>query len=291
MRRTMLFIPGNNPGMLLNGDVFGADSIILDLEDAVSPNEKDAARILVRNALRSLEYEGVEVIVRINSLSTPFWKRDLEVIIPEQPDVILPTKIQCREDIEIIDSYITNIEKEKGLPLNKVKLMPLLETALGIENAFEIAKASPRIDALYLGAEDLTADLKAKRTKEGKEIFYSRSRILVAAKAAGLPAVDTPFTDVDDEEGLIKDAVFAREMGFNGKAVISPRHIDHVNRIFTPSQQEIEYAQDVMEVIETAKKQGKGAISLNGKMIDAPIVERARQILEMAESLGRRQTK
>ncbi|MGE4282091.1 MAG: CoA ester lyase [Clostridia bacterium] len=288
MRRTALFIPGNNPGMLLNGDVFGADCVIFDLEDAVSIREKDAARILVKNALGSFGYKGVEVIIRINSLSTSFWKSDLDMIVPMMPDAILPPKIQCREDIKKIDSYITDMEKYSNSEEGKIKLIPLLETALGVENAFDIAKASARVEALLLGAEDLTADLGAKRTKEGKEIFYGRSRVLVAAKSAGISAIDTPFTDVDDEEGLMKDAVFAREMGFGGKAVISPRHIEIVNKVFSPSEDEIYYAQRVMETIEAAKRQGKGVVSLDGKMIDAPIVERARQILENAHSLGRR---
>jgi len=287
MRRSLLFVPGNSPGMLLNGCVFGADSVIFDLEDAVSPDEKDAARILVRNALETLDYYDIERIVRINSIQTPFWKKDLEMIIPAKPDLIMPPKIQGKEEIKEIDDYISGLEKNKGLPLGKIKFIPLIETALGVEKAFDIAQASSRVEALFLGAEDLTADLGAKRTKESKEIFYSRSRIVVAAKAAGIAAIDTPFTDVNDEEGLIQDAVFAKEMGFDGKAVISPRHIEDVNRTFTPSEEEIKYAQRVISTIERAEKEGKGVVSLDGKMIDAPIVERAKQVLKIAHSLRR----
>lgn len=289
MRRSMLFIPGNNPGMLLNADVHRADSIILDLEDAVSPYEKDAARILVRNAMQYLDYGRCEVIVRINSLGTGFWQDDIEMIVPLKPDILMPTKVNGAEDIHILCDYISKVEEKCKMEQNTVSLMPLLETALGIENAFSIAKASKRVTALYLGAEDLTADLRAKRTKGGFEIEYSRGRLLMAARAAGIAAYDTPFTDVDDEEGLQKDAEVAREMGYTGKAVISPRHVDTINRVFSPSKSEVDYALEVLAAIEEAQKQGKGAVSLRGKMIDAPIVERAKQVVAMMQELrGRR---
>lgn len=283
LRRSLLFIPGNNPGMLLNGVVFGSDSIIFDLEDAVSPAEKDSARILVRNALKTLNFEEVETVVRVNALETPYWEEDLEYIIPQRPDCIMPPKSQRKEDIEQFDEYISKVEKESGIPQGQTKLIPLIETALGVENAFEIASASKRVVAIFLGAEDLTANLGAKRTKSSEEIFYSRSRIVVAAKAAGVGAIDTPFTDVDDEEGLIKDATFAKDLGFDGKSVISPRHIDGVNMVFTPSEEEIEYAKRVIDAIEQGKAEGKGVISLDGKMVDAPIVARAEKIMEMAK--------
>jgi citrate lyase subunit beta/citryl-CoA lyase len=284
LRRSLLFIPGNSPGMLLNGAVFGADCVIYDLEDAVPLNEKDSARILVRNVLSALD-EIVERIVRINSIQTPFWKSDLDMIIPHKPEAILLPKTQGKEDVQEVDDYLLDIEKKERLVPGLIKIIPLIETALGVEKAFEIAKASPRVDMLFLGAEDLTADLGAKRTKKGDEILYSRSRIIVAAKASGIAAIDTPFTDVNDEEGLIKDATFARELGFNGKAVISPRHIEDVNRIFSPSEEEISYAKRVVEASERAQKDGKGVVSLDGKMIDAPIVVRAKQVLKMADRI------
>lgn len=285
IRRSLLFVTGNSPGMILNGCIFGADSVVFDLEDAVSPGEKDAARILVRNALKTLDYGNTERIVRINSLKTPYWMDDLNMIIPAGPDVIMPPKVQGEEDIHRIESFISGIEKDRGIPAGRIKLLPLIESALGVEKAFEIAGASKRITGLFLGAEDLTADIGAKRTKKGNEILYSRSRIVIAAKAAGVSAIDTPYTDVNDEEGLIQDAVLARGMGFNGKAVISPRHVEYVNRVFTPTEEEIEYARRVLEATARGEKEGKGAVSLDGKMIDAPIVARAKQILEIAETL------
>ncbi len=281
----MLFMPGNNAGMLLNADALGADSVILDLEDAVSPAEKDSARILVRNALKFLNYSNCEVIIRINSIDTDFWKSDLEEIIPLMPHMIMPPKVSSAKDVQIVADYIREVEEKHNIK-NSTHIIPLIETALGVENAFEIAKSSDRVKAIFLGAEDLTADLRCKRTKKGDEIFYSRGRLVTAARAANIDVYDTPFTDVEDEDGLREDAMFAKSLGFTGKAAISPRHIMTINEVFSPTIEEIEYAKEVMDIIRVAKEQGKGAISLRGKMIDAPIVARARQTLEMAEQLG-----
>lgn len=285
MRRSMLFMPGNNAGMLLNADTLGADSIIFDLEDAVSPAEKDSARILVRNAMKYLNYGNCEIIIRINSIDTNFWKADLDEIIPLRPHMIMPPKVCSHKDIEVVEDYIKKVEKQHGID-TPVSIIALIETALGVENAYEIAASSERVKAIFLGAEDLTADLRCKRTKKGDEIFYSRERLVIAARAAGIDAYDTPFTDVEDEEGLKKDAEFAKSLGFTGKAAISPRHVMAINGVFSPTVEEIEYAKEVMDIIRIAKEQGKGAISLRGKMIDAPIVERARQTLEAAKALG-----
>ena len=282
MRRSMLFLPGNSPNILLNADFLGSDSIILDLEDAVAPTEKDSARILVRNAIRSLEYTR-EVIVRINPVDSPYWQKDLQAIIPVKPDMIMPTKVSCADDVKIIADYITKLEKEQGMEVGCTKIIPLIETALGVENAFQIASSDERVKAIFLGGEDLTADLRCKRTKEGTEIFYARSRMVMAGRAAGVDVYDTPWTDVEDYEGLIKDAAFAKSLGFSGKASISPRHVRFINDVFSPTEEEIQYAKDVFETIEKAKAEGKGVVSLRGKMIDAPIVARAKQVLEAAE--------
>jgi len=285
MRRSMLFLPGNTPNIIINGDALGADAVILDLEDAVSPSEKDAARILVRNAIKLMKFENCEVIVRVNSLDTDFWKSDLDEIVPMKPDFIMPPKTSSADDVHIIDSYISEVEKMSGIEPGAVKLMPLIETAMGIENAFQIATASKRVSALFLGGEDLTADLRCKRTKDGNEIDYARKRIVYAARAAGVDVYDTPFTDVEDDEGIYMDAEYARSLGFAGKASISPRHVAAINEVFSPSQKDIDYAYEVMDVIRMAKEQGRGAIALRGKMIDAPIVARAQQTIAMAEEL------
>lgn len=285
MARSLLFLPGNNPNMLINADCLGADGVIFDLEDAVSPAEKDAARILVRNTMRYMEL-SCERVVRINSVDTEYWREDLKAILPERPNAILLPKTARGEDIITLDGYISELEEKLSLPLGSVGIIALIETALGVENAFLIASASKRVKALFLGAEDLTADLQSKRTKESREIEYARTRLVVAARAAGVDVYDTPFTDVNDDEGIEKDALLAKALGFTGKASISPRHVEIINSVFSPSIEEIDYAYEVIDAIRRAKAEGKGAISLRGKMIDAPIVARANRTIELARMLG-----
>ena len=286
MRRSMLFLPGNTPNMLINGNCLGSDAVIFDLEDAVSPAEKDAARILVRNTMRYMDFGGCEIIVRINSIDTPYWKQDIDAILPQKPGLILLPKTGSAQDALEADAYISQVEEKLGFEKNTVGLMPLIETAMGVENAFAIASCTKRVKALFLGAEDLTADLQCQRTKEGREIEYARTRLVVAARAAGVDVYDTPFTDVNDDEGIVKDAELAKGLGFTGKASISPRHVEVINAVFSPTQKDVDYAYEVMEAIALAKEQGKGAIALHGKMIDAPIVARAQRTISMAEALG-----
>ena len=286
MRRSMLFLPGNTPNMIINGDALGADSIILDLEDAVSPDEKDAARFLVQSAIREMGFRGVEITVRINAIDTPYWKDDLDAIVPLKPDLIMPPKASSAADMQTLDAYISGIEARCGMAQGTVRLIPLIETALGVERAFEIASATPRVAALFLGGEDLTADLRCKRTKGGNEIDYARKRLVCAARAAGIDVYDTPFTDVNDDEGIVTDAEYAKSIGFSGKSAIAPRHVRTINAVFSPSPADIEYAKLVFEAIRIGREQGKGAVSLRGKMIDKPIVERARQTLLAAKQLG-----
>jgi len=285
MLRSLLFLPGNNPNMLINAAYLGADAVIFDLEDAVAPDQKDAARILVRNTLQSMEFPCVRV-VRINAIDTAFWRDDVEAILPHKPDYLLLPKTSTAQDILLLDECLAGAERANGLTEGTVGIFALIETALGVEQAYAIATASPRVKALFLGAEDLTADLQCKRTREGREIAYSRSRLVVAARAAGIEVYDTPFTDVNDDEGVRLDAELAKSLGFTGKASISPRHVDLINRIFSPSADEIAYAHEVLAAIAQGKREGKGAVSLRGKMIDAPIVKRAERTLSMAKALG-----
>jgi len=286
MRRSMLFLPGNNPNMLINGNCLGADAIIFDLEDAVSPSEKDAARILVRNTMKYMDFFKCETVVRINSVDTDFWKDDLDELIPCKPNLILLPKTSLPDDVLKVDEYISCVEESSGMKKGTVGLVALIETALGVENAYSIATACHRVRALFLGAEDLTADLRCKRTKEGREIEAARTRLVMASRAAGIEVYDTPFTDVNDDIGIESDAQLALSLGFSGKAAISPRHVEVINRVFSPTMEEIEYAYEVMDAIKLAKEQGKGAIALRGKMIDAPIVARAEMTISMAEKLG-----
>lgn len=286
MIRSLLFIPGNNPAMLQNADIHGADALILDLEDAVAIKEKDSARRLVRRAIRELGFGGAPLIIRVNPAGSPYLEEDLAAIVPLSPGYLMPTKVSGADDMRALSARMAAIEVESGLEAGSVGLIPLIETALGVENAFQIAGSGPRIKGLFLGAEDLTSDLGAARSKGGQEIFYARSRMVMAAKACGIPVYDTPFTDVNDDEGLEADAAFAKSLGFDGKAAISPRHVAAINQVFSPKLEEIAYAREVMAAIREGEAAGLGAVSLRGKMIDKPIVDRARRLLEAAEQLG-----
>ncbi|WIV10481.1 aldolase/citrate lyase family protein [Proteiniborus sp. MB09-C3] len=284
-RRTMLFIPGNNPNMLQNAGILGADSIILDIEDAVSITEKDAARILVKSAINNLDFYGTEIVVRINPLSSAFGVKDIEEIATVQPAALMIAKA-TEEDVRTACEMLAKIEDEKGFELGRIKLFPLIETAYGLENVYSIIKSSDRVVGVLLGAEDLTADLEVKRTAEGKEIFYARCKIAAACKACRVDAIDTPFADMNNCEGFIKDIQTAKSLGMTGKAAINPRQIDTIHDIFAPSEEEIKYAQSVIKAMEEAKEQGKGVFSLNGKMVDAPIIARAQNVVKKAKLAG-----
>ncbi|HER43005.1 MAG TPA: citrate lyase ACP [Candidatus Eisenbacteria bacterium] len=285
LRRTRLYLPGNNPDLMLNAGLFGADCVILDLEDSVAPAEKDAARVLVRNTLLSVDFESAERIVRINPLSTEFGLRDLEMIVPAGPETILVPKCDEAADIERIDEIMTAIEKKHKIE-EKTLIMPLLETAKGALNAYRIASASDRVVALCFGAEDFTADVGVERTKEGTESFVARSLIVLGAKAARVQAIDTVFSDVSDEEGLVASTKEAMALGFEGKGVIHPRQIGPIHRVFSPTPDRIAYAKQVVSAIEDARARGSGVATIKSKMIDAPIEIRARKILRLAEALG-----
>ena len=237
--------------------------------------------MLVRSALSTVDYGRHELVVRINALDTPYWQADLEAILPQKPAMILLPKADGSASIQTLDTAMRALEQQHGLAEGTVKIGALIETAIGVERAFEIAAASSRVDALFLGAEDLTADTHSTRSLQGEEIFYARGRLVNAARAGNVEVYDTPFTDVNDLDALASDAALARQMGFSGKLVISPRHLETVNRIFSPSDAEIQYAKDVFTALEEGKRLGRGAVALRGKMIDAPVVKRATRILQM----------
>lgn len=286
LRRTMLFMPGNNPGMLQNAAIMGADSVILDLEDAVSISEKDSARILVKEAIKNIDYSGVEVVVRINPLDNEFGAVDVDVIARVKPDALLVPKADENQIIEV-NNLLDKIEEEEGFEKGSIEIIPIVETAYGLENVYGIIKASSRVTAVLLGAEDLTADLGIKRTKEGNEIFYARNKVATACKALRIDSIDTPFTDTNDSEGLEKDTEKAKSLGMSGKAAINPRQIDTIHSVFAPTDGEIRHAQRIIEAMEEAKREGKGVFSLDGKMVDAPIINRALSTIEMARLVGK----
>ncbi len=285
LRRTMLFMPGNNPSMLQSAGILGADSIILDLEDAVSITEKDAARILVKNAIKNVDFYDTEVVVRINPLSSGFGLKDAEEIGSVKPDAIMVTKA-TEEDVLAVCKILTKIEQEEGFEAGCIKIFPLIETAYGLENIHSIIEASNRVIGILLGAEDLTADLGIKRTRDGEEIFYARSKVAAACRAHRIDAIDTPFADMNDCKGFINDIHRAKSLGMTGKSAINPRQVDTIHEIFAPSEDEINYAQRVIYAMKEAEKEGKGVFSLDGKMVDAPIIARAETIIKKAKLAG-----
>lgn len=285
LRRTMLFMPGNNPGMLLNAPILGADSVILDLEDAVSIAEKDSARILVKEAIKNLDYSKVELVVRINPMDNEFGPVDIDTIARVKPDTIMVPKAS-EEEIKLVDGILDKIETEEGFEKGSIKLIPLIETAFGLETVYDVINASKRNVAILLGGEDLTSDLGIKRTKEGEEIFYARNRVATACRAARIDSIDTPFTDTNDYEGLAKDTAKAKSIGMTGKAAINPRQIDTIHSVLAPTEAEVKHALRVVDAYEQAKSEGKGVFSLDGKMVDAPVLNRAKNTVELAKMLG-----
>ena len=281
MRRSLLFMPGNNPAMLLAGNLFEADGVILDLEDAVAPTEKDAARILVAQALKTIDYGTCEKVVRVNPLDT-YGLEDIPFIAKCAPDTLLIPKVESGADIK----KVTELLDGQGAVANNIKLIALLETPRGIANAYEIAGASSRLVALALGAEDYTAFLGAKRTKSGEEIFAARMAIVNAAAAFSLQSIDTPFTDAADDEGLVEDTRLAKALGFKGKLSINPRQIEGIHTVFNPTLEDINWARKVVNALEQAKNAGLGVASLGGKMIDAPVANRANIVLDLALRAG-----
>ena len=284
--RSMLYIPGDSPRMIQHAPVFGADSILLDLEDAVALTEKDAARKMVACYLKNYDFKNLIVTVRTNGSDTEYFDDDLKEIIPCVPDAVRIPKCNSPEDIMIADKKIEEIEKANSIPVGKVRIHAMIETALGVENSFLIASACPRVQAITLGGQDLTADMGVQKTKEGWELFYGRSRVVVAARAAGIDVYDTVWADINDKEGLMKECRQIVNLGFTGKAAIHPDQIETIHRAFMPTEKEFRKALRIMEAAEDAKKEGKGVISVDGKMIDAPVVARAAHLLELADLYG-----
>ena len=278
-RRSRLYLPGNEPKFYPNAGLHKPDGIILDLEDSVAPSEKDAAQLLVRNALRSVNFYGAERMVRINQL--PKGLDDLQYIVPHNVHVILIPKVESGEEIKTVETKINELKEQYGIK-NKIYFMPIIESALGVMKAFEIASASQNNCSLAIGLEDYTADIGTQRTPEEKESFMARSTIVAAAKAAGIQPIDTVFSDVNDSEGLFKSTREVKLLGFEGKGCIHPRQIKIVHEAFAPTEQEIEKAKKIVIAFKEAKSKGLGVVSIGSKMIDAPVVKRAERTIELA---------
>lgn len=282
--RTMLFMPGNNPGMLVSADILEADAIIYDLEDAVSIDQKDAARDLVSNALENLEFNNSLVTVRINPTDSPFWKKDIKKILKSNLDALVIPKAS-KKSIKKVEKYVDKICKKENIE-NKFRFYALIESTQGVINAKKIAKASDKIDGLLLGGEDYSVDLGVERSQSSKELAYARYVIATVAKAYGLNAIDTPYTDIDDIEGLVEETKFVKSIGFNGRLVVGPRQVPTINEIFAPKKEEIENAQAILKLRDEAEKEGLGVFSFKGKMVDKPVISRAENLIKAAEEWG-----
>jgi len=285
-RRSLLYIPGNNPGMIQNCAIYGSDGVLLDLEDSISVTEKDAARKLVKHALRTLNFGTVERVVRINGRDTPFFERDLGEIIPARPDAVRIPKIDSPDDVRAADDIITRLEEENGMERGSVRIHAMLETARAIVNASAIAMSSPRILGLTIGGQDLAADLGIKITREGLEMLYARSAVVLAAKAAGLLAFDTVYTDIEDLEGLREQAAMSVALGFSGKAAIHPSQIAVIHEAFRPEEKDVRKAERIVRGAREAEERGLGVVAVDGRMVDAPVVAQAQRTLELARLAG-----
>jgi citrate lyase subunit beta / citryl-CoA lyase len=283
LRRSRLYLPGNEPKYFISAGLHGPDAVILDLEDSVHFAEKDAARILVRNALRAVDFGCAERMVRINQL--PLGLADLQEVVPQSPDLILIPKVEIPQQVTEVATIIDDICRRQHIT-RPIWLMPILESALGIENAFAIATSSERVVALTIGLEDYTADLGVAKTPEGAESLYARQRVANAAHAARVQAIDSVFGDVGNTDGLLQWGGNSRAMGFEGMGCIHPIQIEIIHRAFAPTASELEKAQKIVTAYEDAQTRGLGVVSLGSKMIDAPVVQRALKLVARARQMG-----
>ena len=292
-----MFVPGNNPGMMADAHIYGPDSIMLDLEDSVTMAEKDAARLLVHNALKSIDFGGTEMVVRINPLSTPYGRKDVEAVVKAGVDVIRMPKTETADEVRELEAEIIKVETELGC-VGRTLIMAAIESALGVVNAYEIATASKRMMGIALGAEDYSANLKTQRTPEGSELLLARETpegselllaretIVVAARAAGISCFDTVYSNLDDMETFRKEVELIKNLGFDGKSIINPRQIEVVNSVFAPTQKAIDKALRIIAAIKEAQAKGSGVIAVNGKMVDRPVVIRAERTIALAIASG-----
>ncbi|WP_448917411.1 citrate (pro-3S)-lyase subunit beta [Haemophilus sputorum] len=284
LRRSMLFVPGSNAAMISNTFIYKPDSIMFDLEDAVALKEKDSARILVAHALQHPLYQEIETVVRVNPLDSEFGLNDLNAVVRAGVDVVRMPKTETAQDVVDMDLAITEIEKACGREVGSTKMLAAIESPLGITQANQIATASKRLIGIALGAEDYVRNLKTERSPEGIELLFARCSILQAARAAGIQAFDTVYSNANNEEGFLKEAALIKQLGFDGKSLVNPRQIELLHNLFAPTQKDVDQAEKIIAAAEEAERNGLGVVSLNGKMIDAPIIDRARLLLERAKS-------
>lgn len=286
LKRTSLYASGSSPVNMIQAIFYNEDVLIYDLEDSVPASEKDAARFLVYNMVKYHRPKDKYVAIRVNGIYSEYLEEDLQAAVRAKPDCIRIPKVEYAREVQDISQRITDIEMKVGLKPGGIDLICNIESYMGVINAMEIAHADSRIVAMAVSAEDLTASLKAQRTKQGLEVFYARNAVLLACRSAGIDALDIVFSDINDKEGLEADTALAKNLGFDGKTCIHPRQIDTVNAFFTPSMKEIRYALRVLSAIEEGKKRKKGAVTLDGGMVDKPMELRALTTLAQAQAAG-----
>ncbi|HJC04225.1 MAG TPA: citrate (pro-3S)-lyase subunit beta [Candidatus Ligilactobacillus avistercoris] len=284
LRRTMMFVPGNNAGMVRDAGIYGADSIMFDLEDSVSLAEKDAARILVYEALKTQDYGDAELVVRVNGIDTEFFKADVYAMVKAGVDVIRLPKVESGKMMTDLVATVEEAEKHFGRKVGSTQVMAAIESARGVMKALEIAESTDRMMGMALSAEDYTTDMKTHRYPDGAELEFARNMIIHAARAAGIAAFDTVFTNMNDIAGFKRETEHIHELGFDGKSLINPRQIDMVNKVYEPTRAEVEDALDVEAAIKEAHAKGSGVISMNGQMVDRPVVLRAQRVLRLARA-------
>ena len=280
-----MFVPGNNPGMMADAHIYQPDSIMLDLEDSVTLAEKDAARWLVFNALQSVDYGQTEMVVRINPLNTPFGRKDIDAVVRAGVHVVRMPKTETADEVREVEAEIERVERQLGC-VGRTQIMAAIESALGVVNAYDIATASKRMMGIALGAEDYCANLKTQRTPGGDELRLARETIVVAARAAGIDALDTVFSNLNDMEAFRAEVEYIRTLGFDGKSIINPRQIEVVNEVFAPKEKDIAKARTILAAIKEAEARGSGVVSVNGKMVDRPVVIRAQRTIDLAIASG-----
>ncbi len=286
LKRSSLYASGSSPVNMIQAVFYNEDVLVYDLEDSVPTQEKDAARFLVYNMVKNHRPKDKYVAIRVNGIYSEYLEEDLQAAVRANPNGIRIPKVEYGKEVRQISERIAEIEKKAGLEAGKIELICNIESYMGVINAMEIAHSDPRVTAMAVSAEDLTASLRAQRTKQGLEVFYARNAVLLACRSAGIDALDVVFSDINDRDGLMEDTALAKNLGFDGKTVIHPRQIDVVNSYFTPSEKEIRYALRVLAALEEGKARNKGAVTLDGGMIDRPMELRARTTLAQAEAAG-----
>lgn len=290
LRRSMLFVPGDKPGTIRDAYIYKPDSIMFDLEDAIAITEKDSARFLLYNMIKELkslykEY-NVETIVRINSLDTEFGILDIEAMVKAGIDAIRIPKTDTANDVIEVEKHIERVERESGIEIGRTKIIVAIESPLGALNALEISKSSNRLIGLAIGGEDYVTNLKTTKSEDGIELLMGRALIVMAARASGIDAFDSVYSDIKNDDGFIKEAKKIKQMGFSGKSLIHPKQIELLHKVYTPTEKELQKSIRIINATKKALSEGKGVITLDGKMIDKPIIERAENIIALAKTAG-----